>query len=256
MSKYPRGYSVTRLESAGSTNDEAKAAAQALAVDGTVIWTPHQAAGRGTHGRDWTSPPGNLAVSILKRPRMPMRFAAQAALVSAVALADALPSIGLAAQRIKLKWPNDVMVDGCKISGILVEGAAADSSVEWIVAGVGVNVLHHPIETRHPATNLADANVHTTPEAVLEAFLASFDSWWGRWRRYDFQVIATAWMARTQHVPGEMLSLTQGRDRISAVYKGLAVDGALVVEGEDGIETQITSGEIFATDDATPNEAD
>src|SRR6056297_3632885 len=138
MNRPPEGYRIIRLDAVDSTNNVAKLAAADSAVDGTVFWTSQQTAGRGTHGREWSTPPGNLAVSILKRPRMPIRFAAQGALVSAVALADALTETGLSGDRIGLKWPNDVMVDGRKISGILLEGAANDAAVDWLVIGVGV----------------------------------------------------------------------------------------------------------------------
>ena len=243
---WPEGYRVTRLETAGSTNDLAKNGAAAGERDGAVFWTPHQTAGRGTHGRDWATPPGNLAVSILKRPQIPMRFAPQAALVTAVALGDALTALGLAERRVRLKWPNDVMVDGGKISGILLEGAAAGPAVDWLVVGTGVNVRHHPAETRHPATNLLDARLDCSADQVLAAFLPAFAKWWDRWRRYDFQVIQTAWQARCLHRPGDLLHLSQGRDTSPTRYKGLSADGTLVVEGPDGLERHVASGEIFA----------
>lgn len=252
----PAGYAVTRLESTGSTNDLAKEAAAANAADGTVFWTPHQLAGRGTHGREWSTPPGNLAVSILKRPKMPIRFAPKAALVTAVALAEALTRMGLAAGRIRLKWPNDVMVDGRKISGILLEGQAEGHGVQWLVVGTGVNVLHHPAESRHPATNLAEAGLITDAETVLAHYLAAFDKWWSRWRRYDFQVVQTAWAARTLHVPGELLRVFHNGETVQARYKGLAADGALVVEGPDGLETRIVSGELFTGSNDPPANTD
>ncbi|MCB9929431.1 MAG: biotin--[acetyl-CoA-carboxylase] ligase [Alphaproteobacteria bacterium] len=236
---------MTRFETVGSTNDEAKAAARAGAVDGSVFWSPHQSAGRGTHGRDWATPPGNLAVSILKRPRMPLAFAPQAALVTAVAVAEALPELGVASDRIRLKWPNDVLVDGAKICGILMEGEAEGVGTRWLVIGTGLNLVHHPAETRHPATDLAALGLSVTPEAALAAYLTAFDRWWGRWRRYDFQVVATAWAARTLHRPGDRLTLTVGRDTLTAVYQGLAPDGALVIRDADGVEKRIVSGEIF-----------
>ncbi len=228
---WPAGYSVTQLDSAGSTNDLAKDAATAGAADGAVFWTSNQTAGRGTHGREWTMPPGNLAVSVLKRPQMPIRFAPQAALVTAVAVSETLVSLGLARTRVKLKWPNDVLVDGAKVSGILMEGQADGRSVDWLVIGTGVNVLHHPPKTRHTATDLAEAGLAVTAEQVLEQYLVAFEKWWSRWRRYDFQVIQTAWTAQALHRPGDKLVISQGEETLQARYKRLSVDGALVVEG-------------------------
>ena len=88
QSQIPPGYAVRYYETVGSTNDEAKTAAREGAVDGSVFWSGHQSAGRGTHGREWLMPPGNLAVSVVKRPRLPLTFAPQAALVTAVAVAE------------------------------------------------------------------------------------------------------------------------------------------------------------------------
>lgn len=242
----PDGYRVTRLETAGSTNDVAKEAAVKGAADGTVYWTPRQTAGRGTHGREWETPAGNLAVSIVKRPDLPMRFAPQAALVTAVAVAEAVEQIGVAADRISLKWPNDVLIDGKKVSGILLEGQAAGSAVDWLVIGTGINVVHHPAKTRHPAIDLTEAGLSTAAEDVLPAYLAAFDKWWRRWQRYDFQVIQTAWSARKLHMSGDRIRLSLGKEAVYARYKGLAPDGALVVVGQDGLEKHVVSGEIFA----------
>jgi BirA family transcriptional regulator, biotin operon repressor / biotin---[acetyl-CoA-carboxylase] ligase len=245
-SPIPPGYAVRYYEAVGSTNDEAKTAAREGAVDGSVFWSGHQSAGRGTHGREWHTQPGNLAVSIVKRPRIPISFASQGALVTAVALASALPELGVASVRIRLKWPNDVLVDGAKISGILLEGEAEGPATRWLVVGTGLNLAHHPSDTRHPATNLAALGLKVPAEVALCAYLAAFDLWWSRWRRYDFQIIATAWAARTLHKPGDLLRITQGRELLEVTYYGLAPDGALVVRGADGLEKRIVSGEIFA----------
>ena len=241
----PPGYRAAWFETVGSTNDEAKTAARDGAADGSVYWSAHQTAGRGTHGRDWATPPGNLAVSVLKRPRVPLAFAPQVALVTAIAIADALPTLGVEAGRVRLKWPNDVLVDGCKISGILVEGEADGTATRWLVIGTGINLVHHPEQPRHPATDLAALGLQVSPEAALSAYLASFDHWWGRWRRYDFGPVRTAWLARTLHKPGDRLSLSIGRDTMQATYRDLAPDGALVIEDAGGVEKRIVSGEIF-----------
>ena len=95
-----------------------------------------------------------------------------------------------------------------------------------------------------------------TAEAVLRHYLSAFEKWWSRWRCYDFQVIQTAWAARTMHVPGDLLNLLRGGETVEARYKGLGPDGALVVEGPDGLETHIVSGELFAEPTDAPNNTD
>ena len=241
----PPGFTVRHFESIGSTNDAAKSAARARAVDGSVFWTGHQSAGRGTHGREWTMPPGNLAVSIVKRPRVPIAFAAQGALVTAVAVADALVALGLSEKRVRLKWPNDVLVDGAKISGILLEGEAQATATRWLVIGTGINLAHHPADTRHAATNLQAERLTVSPDVALSAYLTAFDHWWRRWRRYGFSIVRSAWLSRTIHVPSDMLRISIGREVEVAEYVGLAADGALIVVGDGGSEKRIVSGEIF-----------
>jgi len=241
----PPGFSVTHFAEIGSTNDAAKDAAGLGAVDGSVFWTGHQTAGRGTHGREWAAPPGNLACSILMRPRLPIRFAPQAALVTTIAVADALVSLGLPSSAVKLKWPNDVLVEGAKIAGILLEAEAQGPSVKWLVVGTGLNLRHHPAGTRHKATNLARQGLDIAPEQALEAYLTLLQRWWMRWRRYDFSVIATAWSARTLHQPGDVLQLCQGEIREPVAYRRLSDEGALVVEGPDRLDKHIVSAEVF-----------
>jgi hypothetical protein len=117
----PTGWSVVTLDTVGSTNDEAMARAEAGAPEGTVIRALRQEAGRGRRGRGWDSPPGNVYSSTILRPPVPPAQAAQLSFVTALAVADmAAPLIG-AGHHVAIKWPNDVLVDDAKISGILLE---------------------------------------------------------------------------------------------------------------------------------------
>jgi BirA family biotin operon repressor/biotin-[acetyl-CoA-carboxylase] ligase len=256
MMATPPSFRVTYLAATGSTNDDAKTAAASGAPDGAVFWTENQSAGRGTHGRDWTAPPGNLAVSVLRRPKIPLRHAPQSALVTAVALAEALEELGIPGKRIRLKWPNDVLVDGRKISGILMEGEAEGANTAWIVVGTGLNLRHHPGDARYPATDLSALGFEIEAQAALAAYLTAFHRWWERWLRYDFAVVGTAWMARSVHRPGETLAISQGAARIEVTFGGLAADGALVARGLDGVEKRIVSGELLAPGSSLPLETD
>ena len=115
--KLPPGYRLLRYDSIGSTNDEAKRLARDGAAEGTLVWALEQTAGRGRRGRAWSSPRGNLYLSLILRPDCPVGSAAQLGFVAALAVGDALRAILPRVERLAYKWPNDVLIDGRKIAG-------------------------------------------------------------------------------------------------------------------------------------------
>ena len=173
-----QGWTVIRLGAVGSTNDEAKARAQAGAAHGTVVTASEQTAGRGRDGRTWASPPGNLYASLILRPAVALREAAALSLAAALALGDGLDMLVPLNTTIAFKWPNDVLVNGRKIAGILLEAEASDAALDFLVIGLGVNCAHHPDATTTRATDLREV-IGTTPApaAVLDAFLGAFAAW-------------------------------------------------------------------------------
>ena len=143
----PRGYVLKALDEIDSTNEEARRLAAAGAAAGTVVWAKRQTAGRGRRGRSWISEPGNLFTSLILRPHVPPARAAELTFVASLAVAQAVAGF-LPGRIICTKWPNDVLVDGGKIAGILIESAAGTSGkVDWLVVGIGINVAHHPNDT-------------------------------------------------------------------------------------------------------------
>ena len=150
----PQGYALIALDEAGSTNDEAKDRAVAGAPEGTVIWARQQRAGRGRRGRAWVSPPGNLYLSVILRPACEARSVAQLSFVAALAVLDLVD--GPLPGRACCKWPNDILVDGGKVAGILLESALrAEGRVDWVVLGIGVNLASHPrLEGAHSLDEL------------------------------------------------------------------------------------------------------
>lgn len=241
----PEGFCLHRYDTLGSTNDEAKALARAGAPDGTIVWAGEQSAGRGRRGRVWRSPPGNLYVSLVLRPEGALSQAAQIGFVAALGLGDALRSLAGPALQLRYKWPNDLLVAGKKLAGILLESeTSATDRVDFVVLGIGVNILTAPEDVEFPATSIAAEGVAgVTPAAVLEGFARHFAGWAGRWRREGFAPLRLAWLEGASGV-GRSIRVRLEHDTLVGRFQGLDADGALVLEGADG-RRRITAGEVF-----------
>lgn len=198
--RLPTAFRLVCRDAVDSTNAVAKALAEDGAEDGTLVWARRQTAGRGRHGRSWTSPEGNLYLSIVCRPGAPIDRLGQLSFVTAVAVADALEPRLPDGHKLQLKWPNDVLIDGCKVTGILLESAVgAGGEPTWVVIGVGVNLAHHPESTDSltpPSSLKALGARDISPESVLEAFAARFLHWRRLWLAEGFAPVRAAWLRR------------------------------------------------------------
>lgn len=203
-------------DSLPSTADALRAAALGGAPDGTAIMARRQTAGRGTHGRVWESPPGNLYLSVLLRPDAPLREAPRFALLAAVALHDA------AGPRTRLKWPNDLLLDGAKAAGILVESEAVGARIAWLSFGIGVNLAFAP-EVPGRATAALGAE---PPEDFAARLLTALAARRDQMAREGFAAIGEAWQAAGPE-PGTPIIVNRGATRITGRYEGLADDGGL-----------------------------
>lgn len=242
----PPGFSLVALDEAGSTNDEAKACATEGAPDGTVVWARRQRAGRGRRGRAWHSPPGNLFLSVVLRPACEARVVAQLSFVAALAAADFVDGL-LPGRRARCKWPNDVLVDGGKVAGILLESAACPRRrTDWVVLGIGVNLVHHPgLGTPRPSASLASAGATSLlPEEALPCLLAALARRRADWCARGFAGIRSAWLARA-HGLGESITVANGGRRYAGLFAGLDANGALVLVEEDSVRRRIGAGEVF-----------
>lgn len=229
-----------------STNDEAGRRARNQAPEGTLVVARRQSGGRGRRGRAWQSPEGNLYCSLLLRPACSPSEAAQLSFVAAVALAEALSS-WLPEARIGLKWPNDVLVDGAKIAGILLEAeTSAKADRAWVVVGIGVNVESSPTDLDQAASALSEVTAASpTPEAVLATLAPALLAWYDRWRREGFGPVRAAWLGRAAFI-GERIRAQLGEATLDGVFEALDADGTLLLRLEDGTAKEIGAGEIFA----------
>ncbi len=198
-----------------------------------------QTSGRGRQGREWVSPLGNLYASTLVRLRPADPAPATLALVAAVALEEAV-SAYLGAGRVQLKWPNDLLLAGAKLSGILLE-----RSGDAIIIGFGVNLAHHPTDLDRVATSLAAHGVSVDPDDFLVTLSDGFARWLGKWRGEGLAAVRDRWMARA-HPPGTALTarLPDGT-AVDGLFDRLDGDGALILRLADGGTRVIHAGDVF-----------
>jgi BirA family biotin operon repressor/biotin-[acetyl-CoA-carboxylase] ligase len=226
-----------------STSDRLKELARSGAAEWTAVLAERQTGGRGREGRTWESPPGGLYLSVLLRPSG--ESGRLVPLAAGVAVAEAVAGFGVASE---LKWPNDVLVAGRKLAGILAEGSSAGAGVEWLVLGIGVNVALDPRSLpevlREAVTSLhAEGAVAAEPVALAASVLAHLGVWYDALREAPSRVVA-AWRERSAAWWGSLVDVRSG----DAVLRGRLVavdeDGALVIELEGGDRRRLVSGEV------------
>jgi BirA family biotin operon repressor/biotin-[acetyl-CoA-carboxylase] ligase len=232
----------TRLPSVGSTNDWLLQHAPTLS-DGHWVMADRQTAGRGRRGRAWSDGAGNLMASVLVRAKGAVQ---QLSFVAALALHDALSASGgqgsvTPAPRLSLKWPNDVLLDGVKMSGILLERAG-----DAVIIGFGVNIASHPEGTERPATSLAAAGWPAiAPVELLEALMPAFATARTLWATNGFEPIRYRWLAHAAGI-GDRIAARLGAETLEGRFEGLAGDGALELRLDDGSLRPVHAGEVFA----------
>ncbi|HSS84368.1 MAG TPA: biotin--[acetyl-CoA-carboxylase] ligase [Reyranella sp.] len=233
----PDGWTLVALDTVGSTNDEAAQLADSGAPEGTVVWSREQTGGRGRRGRVWASPVGNLYTSTILRPDCPAQRAAELGFAAALAVADIVP----AGRQVRVKWPNDVLVDGGKIAGILLESAIGQTGqVQHVVAGIGVNVGFAPQlpEMRYPGSALGGSI-----EAALEKLAAALAARLAEWRREGFETVRAAWLAKAGPLGAEV-DVKLGEGLVRGRFAGLDREGALLLDTAMG-PRKIVSGELL-----------
>ncbi|MGZ5928119.1 MAG: biotin--[acetyl-CoA-carboxylase] ligase [Rhizomicrobium sp.] len=242
MTSWPQGYGLKRYDEIDSTNEEARRLA-ALGEAGPVwLIAARQTAGRGRRGRSWETAGGNLAATLLLRPDRDQGDWAQLSFVTAIAAADTAADFATGA-RIALKWPNDVLADGKKLAGILLETANGPSSA--LAIGVGMNLAHHPDGTEFPATSLAALGAPTpSADDALAALAAGFAKWYEIWRAQGFGAIREAWLARAAGLGARIRARLATEER-SGLFEGIDENGALLLNEGFGRASVLPAADIF-----------
>lgn len=239
---------IVILDEIDSTNAEARRRAEGGDASAQWIVARRQTAGRGRRGREWNSDTGNLFATLLTTTRKPAAEAAQVTFVAALAVADLLDAFA-APGSVSIKWPNDVMLNGVKACGVLIESGAQASGALWLAVGIGVNLAHAPEGTERPATSLAahlrsDIAYPPPVEAAAGVLAEAFAVWQDRWETLGFQPILDAWTARTRGLDGPCVARL-GHETVEGIAEGVAPDGALRLRTADGQLRMISAGDVF-----------
>jgi BirA family biotin operon repressor/biotin-[acetyl-CoA-carboxylase] ligase len=227
----------------GSTSDRVKQLARAGAPEWTAVLAERQSGGRGREGRTWQSPAGGLYLSVLLRPDD--QRAALLPLAAGVAVAEAVAGFGVTGV---LKWPNDLLVAGRKLGGVLAEASSAGGEVEWVALGIGVNVALDPERLppglRSNVTSLhAEGATAASPEGLAAAVLARLSVWYDALREAPSRVVA-AWRERAVPWWGTLVDVRTGGTALRGRLVAVDDDGALVIELPGGSRRRLVSGEV------------
>ncbi len=242
------GGTMVTFSETGSTNAVAARLGEEGGAEGTVVLAESQSQGKGRLGRIWSSPPGaNLYCSILLRPPIPPTSAPQLTFVSAVAVVRAIKlCTGLSPI---IKWPNDILINGAKVAGLLNEMTAETDRVATVVLGIGVNLNmvreQFPAELRHPASSLfLESGVRVDRVAFTRTLLTALDDLYDRYLAGGYPEIRDEWLAECG-VIGKLVGVSDGvlQERMG-VARGIDEGGALLLELSDGSIQRVYSGDV------------
>ena len=242
------GYRLVSFDSIGSTNTEGIARARAGEQGPLWLVTDQQTAGKGRRNREWISPRGNLAASVLEIVAVPPQLAATLGFAAGVALAQALRSFLIEAE---LKWPNDVLLRGAKLSGILLEAESTGEGRMAVVTGIGVNIVGAPQGVPYAATSLAEAGFALS---AAQLFARLSDCWVEARRLWDdgrgMAELRTQWLRFGAGVGGPV-TIQVGGKTVTGTFETIDDGGHLIVVTADGRRVPIASGEVFFGDAAS-----
>lgn len=233
-------------ETVDSTNRVAVELAQGGAPEGTVVLADHQTAGRGRLQRSWQSPPGcNLYFSVILRPAIPPHDASQVTLVAGVAVAEALSAV--CPERVRIKWPNDLLIGGRKVCGILTETRMAAGGIDSIIVGVGLNVNIQRADFnpahRETATSLREETGRDhSREDLLFLLCERFEQWYEIFLHDGFEPVREGWLARVE-MAGKRLRVLFREEVQEGTFAGIDRDGALLIADEQGAVRRVTAGD-------------
>ncbi|MBR72822.1 MAG: biotin--[acetyl-CoA-carboxylase] ligase [Rhodospirillaceae bacterium] len=246
----PSNFSIKYFNSVTSTNNTACLEADQGAAAGTVILAKSQTCGRGRYGRNWESPAGNLYASILLRPDCPVIVAAQTSLVTSIAVWETVSTFLPKNCEVLCKWPNDILVNQKKISGILLESQilkndTSNPIIEWLIIGIGINISTYPrIKSNYKATSLSkECGFQLNVDKVLSLLLLNMEKMLNLWANKGMSPIIKLWISKTCPF-GQALIVESPNGTISGKFNGLNKQGELKIITHNNLEKIISAGDV------------
>lgn len=240
------GYRLKEFEHIGSTNAEALASAQTGEAGSVWYVTKDQRSGRGRRGREWSTQTGNLAATLLLVHDYPLELAATLSFVAGLSLVEAVEQLlPDTPTRFQLKWPNDVLADGAKLSGILLESSLLKDGRKALVIGIGVNVLHSPEGVPYAVSNLKANGYSQGAEHLLEVLAERFAVNFALWNDgQGLETIRTHWLRHAARL-GEIIRVQSGGETLEGMFSSIDSQGHLVLSLPQGRKKTISAGEVF-----------
>lgn len=241
-------YHLLSYEELDSTSSEARRLAEGGAAQGAFIWAKRQTQGRGRYAREWVSHEGNLYVSVLLSPEKPMEEIAQISFLSCVAALESVAPLLPEPEGLRCKWPNDILLDGRKLAGILLESfetLEAEGPRRWVVVGLGMNIDNCPEGTELPATYLKAAGVEIiSAKIVLSRFIHHFMDWYGIWLSKGFAPVRKAWLGYAVGM-GQEVQVRLPNETLYGTFDALDTKGYLKLKTPDGKARKIAAGDLY-----------
>lgn len=236
------GREIVRLSSVGSTMDVLDSRARAGADEGLVVVADEQTSGRGRSGRIWMAPPGSsLLCSILLRPSVAPERVSSLPLIVGIAVAETIESF--VRVPCALKWPNDVLLDGRKIAGILLQSRVGAAGVEFVNVGVGINVSTMPSELPDGAVSIRSAGGCADRDAALARLIERLAAHYAAYCDAAGRPDLSSWRERAA-MTGERISVARGGEIVQGMFEGIEDDGRLRLRRDDGDVLVLDSGDV------------
>lgn len=249
--KWLRTYNLLIFDRVGSTNLEAAKIAKNNATGNFVVWAKEQLAGKGTRNRSWASEPGNLYMSILlQNDKTNLASAAQLSFLSSLAVYEGIKNLlkeNEIEANIKLKWPNDILVNDKKIAGILLESTSSITSnnASHLIIGIGVNINSKPELVGKEAIALNDLGLTNLDDGVLlDRIMGSFIKLLENWQNEGFLNIRKSWLNKAYRI-NEIVTIISGKQRITGNFKDIDFNGNIRIKLASGQICCISAGDIY-----------
>lgn len=245
--KFPAGYRYVSYQTIDSTIAEALRLASGGESGGLWVRAEEQTSGKGRRGRLWVSPPGNLYTTLLIEIDGGPTKLTELGFVTGIALHSTVSRLLQGADaNVSLKWPNDLLINGAKASGMLLEsGGSARSGLSPLAIGIGINIVSHPADPAYPTTHLGNFGTNVCADDVFHLLACEFAAWYDVWDGgRGFPNIRQEWCDRAGGF-GKQIQVNTGHSAICGAFIGIADNGAMILRKADGNETHILAGDVF-----------